>query len=117
MTSIRMIYLRKYPLSVIIIAMIYMFAGTMDFIYHLTESLTWDIRLVLIQFVRILAIIGGIFVLRKANWARWLLIAWITFHLIISFHHAIPEIITHFLFLILTIYCLYNPKAIKFFRK
>ena len=37
-----------------------------------------------------LAIVCGVFLLRGHNWARWLALAWIAFHVVLSAFHAIP---------------------------
>ena len=34
----------------------------------------------LIEIIRVAAIVGGAFMLRGHNWARWLVLAWIGFH-------------------------------------
>ena len=39
---------------------------------------------VLVLAIGVAALIGGTFVLRGRNWARWLLAAWMAFHVVIS---------------------------------
>jgi hypothetical protein len=49
------------------------------------------------------------------NWARWLALAWITFHVVISFYHSIQQVLVHALVLLLFVYCLYRPAAGAYF--
>jgi hypothetical protein len=44
---------------------------------------------------RLLAVVGGVGLLRGHNWARWLLVAWMVFHLGISVLHSLEEILMH----------------------
>lgn len=67
--------------------------------------------------VRILAIIAGIFTLRGANWARWLLLAWIIYHVILSFYHSTAELIMHFIIAIVVVFSLFHANANAYFRK
>ena len=90
----------------------------MGIIYHASELkdlATPEVSLVL--FVRMLAIIGGIFTLRGANWARWLLVAWIIYHVILSFFHSTAELIMHFVLSIVVVISLFHPKANTYFKK
>ena len=40
--------------------------------------------LALIWFIRLLAVVGGIYVLRRRSWGRWLLAGWMVFHVVLS---------------------------------
>jgi len=44
---------------------------------------------------RLLAVIGGAFLLRGFNWARWLLVAWMAFHIWISALHSPMQLLLH----------------------
>ena len=65
--------------------------------------------------VRALAIVAGIFMLQGKNWARWLALAWMAFHVIISIHHPLPQLVTHAVLLALFIYLLFRPTAREYF--
>jgi len=110
--------MKQRPLSITLISYLFIAAGAMGIIYHASELkdlVTPEVSLVL--FVRMLAIIGGIFVLRGANWARWLLVTWITYHVILSFFHSTGEVIMHFVLSIVVVISLFHPKANTYFRK
>jgi hypothetical protein len=58
---------------------------------------------------RAAAVIGGVFLLRGANWARWLLVAWMAFHLVLSFFHSMTEVLMHAVLFGLVGYLLFRP--------
>ena len=110
--------MKHRPLSITLISCLFIAAGVVGIIYHASELkdlATPEVSLVL--FVRMLAIIGGIFTLRGAKWARWLLVAWITYHVILSFFHSSAEVIMHFVLSIVVVVSLFHPKANTYFRK
>ena len=69
-----------------------------------------------VQFVRILAIVCGVLLLRSINWARWLAIAWLLYHVLISAFHSPSDVIVHIVFLLLVVVLLYLPKSSAFFQ-
>lgn len=110
--------MKHRPLSVTLISYLFIAAGAMGIIYHASELknvATPEVSLVL--FVRLLAIIGGIFTLRGANWARWLLLAWIIYHVILSSFHSTAELIMHFVLSIVVVVSLFHPKANAYIKK
>ena len=44
---------------------------------------------------RVLAIVGGMALLRGHNWARWLLVAWMVSHIVLSLFHPLSELVVH----------------------
>jgi len=84
------------------------------FVYHLTES-PLDRWVVLISIVRIIAVVGGVFLLMGHNWARWLMLAWLAFHVVVSAFHSLSESIAHVVLLIIVGYVLLRQPASKYF--
>jgi len=111
--------MNKRPLTVTLISCLFIAAGAMGIIYHAAElkQITTNPEVIWILVVRLLAIVGGIFALRSDNWARWLLVAWIAYHVVISFFHTSAELIMHAVIMIITIVALFHPKANAYFRK
>ncbi len=54
--------------------------------------------------------------LRGHNWARWLALAWIAFHVVLSAFHALAELAVHSLFCAIMAYFLFRPAANGYFR-
>jgi len=64
----------------------------------------------MVHLSRIIAIVGGLFLLRGRNWARWLLVAWILFHLVISAMHSLTQLLTHAAIFTIILYFLFKPQ-------
>jgi len=102
------------PISITIIALVYLTVGIVGFGYHFKEIRAPDgIGIELTEF---LAIVAGAFLLRGHNWARWLALAWIAFHVAVSAFHPLPELLTHCLFCAVISWLLFRPPAATYFR-
>ena len=109
----------KRPLYIAIIAWLFIAAGTIGFLYHSTEINIHDLfgnDLLLALFVRLCAVAGGIFLLRGAGWARYLLVAWLLYHVILSIFHPIEQLIMHSVLLAVITFFLFRPKASEYFK-
>lgn len=73
--------------------------------------------LIWIALVRLLAVVAGAFMLRGWNWARWLAIAWIAFHVAISGFDSLQALIIHSLLLVVFAYFLFRAQARQYFRQ
>ena len=107
------------PLSVTILAWVYIGVGTIGFIYHFTEFQAKDAfpyDVVWVELVELFAVLGGAFMLRGHNRARWLAVAWIAFHVILSAFHSFREFAIHCLFCAVIAWCLFRPAAGRYFR-
>ncbi|HEY2017368.1 MAG TPA: hypothetical protein VGH38_27875 [Bryobacteraceae bacterium] len=106
------------PLSVTILAWVYIVTGTAGFIYHLKDTnhglgseFLW------IEAVEVLAIVSGAFMLRGRNWARWLTLAWMGFHVVISAFDTFSKVAIHAVFLAVIAWLLFRPAAVRYFRR
>jgi hypothetical protein len=109
----------KRPLPVTIVAWVYIVVGTGGFVSHLVEALSmhdYHSDVIEAEFVELLAIVCGIFTLRGLNWARWLALAWIGFHVILSAFSNLREFAVHALFFTLIAWYLFRPEATGYFR-
>ncbi len=108
----------KRPVFVTVVACLYIAVGAMGFIAHGWEGwargdIHWDT--LSIEFVELVAVGSGIFLLRGRNWARWLALAWMAFHVAIS----LPELrqaAVHSVFRALIAWALFCPPAMRYFR-
>ena len=111
--------MNKRPSSVTVIGVIFVMAGAIGFVYHLTEfkaQRPFEYDVVWVLLVRLLAIIGGVFLIRGSDWARWFLLIWLAYHVILSAFHSMFELITHSLLLAVIAYFLYRPLVSAYFR-
>jgi hypothetical protein len=106
----------KRPISVTIIACLYLAVGIIAFVYHFRELLTLQRDSVSIELTEFLAIVSGAFMLRGHNWARWLALAWIVFHVILSVFDQLHGLAVHGLLCAVITWILFRPEAAQYFR-
>ncbi len=108
----------KRPLSVTILGCIYLAVGIIGFVYHGKEFFArsaFQSDVVWIELTEFVAILCGAFILRGQNWARWLALAWIIFHVMLSVG-VISQFAIHCLFCALIAWFLFRPPAARYFR-
>src|SRR3989442_16009799 len=109
--------MNKRPLSVTLIGWLFIAAGGIGLAYHAAEFRTRrPLEFAVVCFVRLLAVVGGAFLLRGRNWARWLLLAWMAYHVLLSVLHTPVELVMHGVLLAVIAYFLFRPKASAYFR-
>jgi hypothetical protein len=73
------------PVSVWILSCLYIAVGTIGFAYYFPELRAHQDYSLWIEFTELLSIVSGAFMFRGYNWARWLALVWMAFHVAISF--------------------------------
>ncbi|HKQ62788.1 MAG TPA: hypothetical protein VJS92_15965 [Candidatus Polarisedimenticolaceae bacterium] len=58
----------------------------------------------------LVALAGGILLLRGLRWGRWLLAAWMAFHIVLSVLHGPAELIVHAVLFALIGFVLFRPR-------
>jgi hypothetical protein len=106
--------LGKRPLSVLVLSCLYTAVGTIGFAYHFPRPLAVHYEDFWIEATELLAFVAGVFMLRGHNWARWLAIAWMAFHVGISFP-VVRQIAIHSLFLAVIVWLLFQSRASQYF--
>jgi len=107
------------PLSITLLALLLIGSGAVGLAYHLSElNLHQPLHndILWVSLVRVLAIVAGIFLLRGRNWARWLAIAWIAFHVVISFWHSWLQAAVHVVVFAVFSFFLFRAAANEYFR-
>jgi hypothetical protein len=109
---------RRRPISITVLGVLLILAGSVGLVYHATEFKTvqpfpWD--LLLISIVRMLAILAGAYMLLGRNWARWLALAWIAFHVVVGAFHGTVQFAMHSALLLVFAFLLFRPAAKTFF--
>jgi hypothetical protein len=64
---------------------------------------------------RMLMIVAGVFMLKGHNWARWLIVLWIAFHIIISALHSIPVLLMHVVIFSVILYFVFRRQSSAYF--
>ncbi len=62
------------------------------------------------------AAVGGAFLLLGRAWARWMCLAWMGLHVILSIFHPVFELIVHGLLFAALTFLLFRPRASAYFR-
>lgn len=112
--------MKKRPIPVIIVAVLFILVGCMGFVYHFNDLDDVSISVyesIWVLFLRILAIVCGILLLYRINWARWLAIAWLAYHVVIGAFNSTEQMITHIVFLTLVTILLFLPASAAYFKK
>ena len=111
--------MRGRPLSVTAVAIVFLAAGLGGILAHSSElrarpfesDSAWAIG------VQLIAVLCGVFLLRGKNWARWLAMAWMLFHIVLSVFHGAGEFAVHTVLGVTIGYLLFRSAASRFFRR
>jgi Trk-type K+ transport system membrane component len=110
--------MKRRPIPVLIVALLFIVAGGVGFVYHAKEyseksSMNYEFAAVLL--IRALAVVCGILLLKRIKWARWLALAWLAYHIVLSAFHSVSETITHSVLLVIVAALLFIPKSSAYF--
>lgn len=109
----------KRPLSVLVLGWLYIATGVIGLAVHLAgwrQQRSFQSDMIWIFVTELLAIAAGAYVLRGSNWARWLAVAWIAFHVVISAFNSWSQFAVHSLLCAAFAYLLFRPEATRYFR-
>jgi hypothetical protein len=110
---------RARSISVSVIGWLFLAAGIIGLAYHgkdLLKEGPFRYDLVWVCLVRLLAVVGAVFLLRGHNWARWLLVVWMAYHVVLSALRSASEVVVHSLLFGVIAYFLFSAKAAAYFR-
>jgi hypothetical protein len=106
------------PHSITAISGLFVVAGVIGLAYHATEipaQRSFPPDLIWVLLVRLLAVVIGVFLFRRANWARWLAVIWMAYHVVLSAFHGASEMIVHGLLLAVIAGFLFCPSGSAYF--
>ena len=109
----------KRPLSVWLIACLYLAVGGVGFVFHfpgLYAGHAFDADAIWIELTELVALICGVFLLLGHNWARWIAVVWIAFHVIISFPDT-AKVAVHCAIGVLIVWALFHGATSRYFRR
>jgi hypothetical protein len=107
--------MRRRPISVTLLASLYLAVGLIGFAAHFRGLLAHQPDAVWVESTEFLAVVIGIFLLRRHNWARWLALVWIAFHVAISVHEP-RRLAMHSALLALFAWILFSTTARRWFQ-
>jgi hypothetical protein len=107
------------PIPVIVVSVLFILTGCIGFIYHTKDLFEPNYVLsevIWILILRIVAVLCGVLLLCRINWARWLAVAWMLYHVVIGALNSTGEMIAHIIFLVIIAVLLFLPVSSKYFR-
>jgi len=110
--------MNRRPIAVTVVAWVYVAAGILSIVHHASElkaTSPFDGGPIGRCLIGLLAVVGGAFMLRGWNWARWLSILWLFGHVVLSAFHPLPELIMHTVLLVGFTLMLFQPCASAYF--
>src|SRR5215510_492380 len=116
--------MEQRPRSITIISWIFIIFGSVALVYGLLpiRGVTLSQRVVelkthwYVHLSRILEIVAGVFMLYGRNWARWLLVAWIAFHIVVSALHSVPFLLMHIAIFSVILFFVFRRQASAYFN-
>jgi hypothetical protein len=116
--------MKRRPISITLISWLFIAVGAGNLIKAFWTLVTdvggitghdvTDSALVVVS--GLMALASGIFMLRAANWARWLIVVWLALHVVISIGHARSQLIVHSLLMVIMVFLLFRASASAYFR-
>lgn len=105
----------KRPVPVLIVVSVYLLVGISGFAYHFNELTAGHRDAIGIEITELLAVVSGVGLLFRQNWARWLALAWVVFHVMISLFHPLPELLIHCCLCVVIAWLLFRPATARWF--
>jgi hypothetical protein len=117
--------MKSRPLSITIIAWLFTLFGSIALLSGLLPLADANKAQLLAEFKthwmvhlsRLAQIVGGLFMLRGHNWARWLLVAWIVFHIVVGALHGWVQFLTHVVIFSVILFFLFRPRVNEYFAR
>lgn len=109
--------MNKRPIPVTLVGGVLIAVGAIGIAYHFSEfKSAHPVEYFGVFAARLLAIMCGAFLLRGKDWARWLAMAWIAFHVALSYFHSMQQVALHLVVMVVFAAALFNPAANRYFR-
>lgn len=106
----------KRPFEVSFLGWLMIAVGVFATTYHLWTGTMdrWMSVIVLFEFV---GIASGVFLLKGARWARWLMLAWVAAHVVAGALNSWKDGLPHLLLLVAIAYALLGPPTAKYYQR
>jgi hypothetical protein len=104
----------RRPIAVLFLSCLYIAVGTIGFAVNFPKLIAVQRESIWIEPTELLALIAGAFMFRGRNWARWLALVWMAFHVAISFP-VVRQVVIHSIIFALIVWVLFRPDARRYF--
>jgi hypothetical protein len=106
----------KPPFPVIVIGCLIIAAGMATLFIHLLHNpigpTTFPILILGLS-----GIASGIFLFKGHNWARWFVLAWLAFHVVVAALNSLSTSLAHLVLLIAVAYSLFSQPSSNYFKR
>ena len=103
------------PFQVTLTGWLFIVVGIVSTGYHLSKG-SLDRSTVPIVLLGTIAVVAGVFLLRGARWSRWVIVAWLAFHVVVSALNSVWDAMPHIVLLLAIGYFLLGPPTAKYFQ-
>ena len=104
------------PYEVTAAGWLFIVIGILNTAYHLWKG-AFDLWMIAILVLTVSAIVAGAFLLRGARWARWLALAWVAFHVVVSALNSVSAALPHVVLLLVVGYVLLGPPTSQYYHQ
>src|SRR5580658_10557018 len=109
----------KRPVAVTVVGVLFILVGVVSTVMHMLEFRahppTWAMA-VGICAVGVMGVVAGLYLLQGENWARWLALLWMEFHVAISVFEPIGVLVFHAALFVFFAYILLGREARAYFH-
>ncbi len=110
----------KRPIPVTLVGVLFILVGVVSTGLHILEFRahppTWAVAMGICM-VGVLAVIAGLYLLQGQNWARWLALLWMAFHVAISVRDPVGKLVFHAALFVFFAYILLGREARAYFNQ
>jgi hypothetical protein len=106
----------RRPISVLFVSCLYIAVGTLGFVVNFPKLIALQHESLWIELTELFALVAGAFLFRGRNWARWLALVWMAFHVAISFP-VVRQVVIHSMIFALIAWVLLRPDARRYFTR
>jgi hypothetical protein len=109
--------MKTRPLPITILGWMLIGVGALEFAEHAAQ-IRWPLTAdgVGVPLFELVILACGVFLLRGQAWARWLAVAWVGFHVIVSSLHSAWAGILHGLIFVAFTWLMFRPEVNAWFR-
>jgi hypothetical protein len=112
--------MKKPPVTVLVVGVLFIACGLLNIWRGVAPVMSRSAHLagddLTVLSLGIIALFGSIYMLRGYNWARWLLTAWMAFHVALSIRQPYM-LLAHAVIFGLILAGLFHPAASTYFRQ
>lgn len=106
----------KRPFEVTFLGWLFIVVGILSTAYHLWKGSLdrWTFPIVLLGAI---AVVAGVYLLRGARWVRWLVLAWLAFHVVAGALQSVSIAMPHVVLLLVIAYVLLGPPTSSYYNR